>query len=145
MCTNEGKTKQFNSTSHTVKKQKKTWGTWVAQWIEHPTLGFSSGPDLRVLGWSHRSGSMLCSQGVWRLSLPLPLSWPVHMVSLSLINKQIFKKTKTVGKGNIKNNNNNKKKLGCLAGSADGTQDFCSPGCGTEPHAAWRDYLKIKS
>ena len=28
----------------------ESWGTWVAQLIKHPTLGFGSGPDLRVVG-----------------------------------------------------------------------------------------------
>ena len=34
-------------------------GTWVAQVVEHPTLDFSSGHDLRVVGLSPMSGSML--------------------------------------------------------------------------------------
>ena len=34
-------------------------GTWVAQSVEHPTLGFGSGHDLGVVRSSPASGSML--------------------------------------------------------------------------------------
>ena len=36
-----------------------TGSAWVAQLVEHPTLDFSSGHDLRVVGSSPESGSML--------------------------------------------------------------------------------------
>ena len=31
-----------------VEDKRKNWGTWVAQSVERPTLGFSSGHDLMV-------------------------------------------------------------------------------------------------
>ena len=34
-------------------------GAWVAQLVKHPTLDFGSGCDLRVMGSSSGSGSML--------------------------------------------------------------------------------------
>jgi len=34
-------------------------GCWVAQLVECPSLDFSSGHDLRVMGSSPKSGSML--------------------------------------------------------------------------------------
>ena len=34
-------------------------GTWVAQSIKHSTLGFGSGHDLKVLGWSPVASSSL--------------------------------------------------------------------------------------
>ena len=34
-----------------------TWGTWVAQWVKASTFG--SGHDLRVMGSSPTSGSLL--------------------------------------------------------------------------------------
>ena len=44
-----------------IKKQLKKiphpWGTWVAQSVERPTLGFGSGHDPRVVGSSPASGS----------------------------------------------------------------------------------------
>jgi len=64
----------------------------VAQSVEYLTLGFSSGHDLRVvrltepLSWAPHSGGSLLEI----LSFPLPLALPSP--SLSLINKQIFKK-----------------------------------------------------
>ena len=67
--------------------KEKSWGNWVAQSVEHPTLDFGSGHDLRVL----------------RLSLPLLLlssestcpspSIPPLALSLKQINK-ILKKNK---------------------------------------------------
>ena len=46
---------------HRIKK-KETWGTWMAQSVEHPTLDFGSGHDLRVLGSSPTSNSMLSGE-----------------------------------------------------------------------------------
>ena len=34
-------------------------GAWVAQLVKHPTLDFSLGPDLRVMGLSPALGSAL--------------------------------------------------------------------------------------
>ena len=48
------------------------WGAWVAQLVEHPTLGFGSDDDLRVVRWSPVSGSMLSRESAWdSLSLSL--------------------------------------------------------------------------
>lgn len=33
-------------------KIKRPWGAWEAQLVEHLTLAFGGGHDLRVLGWS---------------------------------------------------------------------------------------------
>ena len=53
----------------------KQWGTWVAQWVKHPTLDFGSAHDLMVHGfdptWS--LGSMLLAKG---FSLSPSLSAP---------------------------------------------------------------------
>ena len=38
---------------------KSSWGTWVAQSVERPTLDFGSGHDPRVVGSSPASGSVL--------------------------------------------------------------------------------------
>ena len=48
------------------------WGTWVAQWVEHPTLGFGSGSDL--MGQEREpSHWILCSAGsLLGESLPRP-------------------------------------------------------------------------
>ena len=35
------------------------WGSWMAQLVEHPTLDFSSGHDIRVMGLSPTSASQL--------------------------------------------------------------------------------------
>ena len=56
-------------------------GTLVAQLIGHLTLDFSSGCDLRVMGWSPMSGSAFCGESAWD-SLSLPLSLLVLFVSL---------------------------------------------------------------
>ena len=75
-------------------KRKYSRGTWVAQLVEHPTLGSSSGHDSR--SWDRAPGWALYS--VWSLleivslSLLLPfLHWRMYMCVLSQINI-IFKK-----------------------------------------------------
>lgn len=62
---------------------------WVAQWVEHPTLGFGSGPDLRVMGSNLAWGSTLSMESLLvllplLLSLSLSLSFTLY---LSKINK----------------------------------------------------------
>ena len=52
------------------------WGTWVAQSVEHLTLGFSSGCDLQVVGSSPKLGSALNVESAPH-SLPL-----AHSLSL---------------------------------------------------------------
>ena len=39
-------------------------GAWVAQLVEHPTLGFSSGHDLKVVRSSPVSGSVLSGESL---------------------------------------------------------------------------------
>ena len=43
-----------------TKHPLQEWGTWVAQRVERPSLGFGSGHDLRVVtrspAWSPRLG-----------------------------------------------------------------------------------------
>ena len=60
----------------------KTRGPWVAQSTKCPTLGFSVGCDLRVMGSSTTSGSEFSRAVGWRLCL-FSLSLPL-MCSLSL-------------------------------------------------------------
>ena len=61
------------------------WGVWVAQSVKRPTLGFSSGCDLRAVRPSPRSGSVLSMPSVWD-SLPLPLPFLLEL-SFSQANK----------------------------------------------------------
>ena len=44
-----------------IQHQRNTdsWGTWVAQGVDCPTLDFGSGHDLKVMGSSPASGSAL--------------------------------------------------------------------------------------
>ena len=58
-------------------------GAWVAQWVK--ASAFGSGHDLRVLGWSPASGSLLSREPASPLSLCLPLC--LLVISLSLSNK----------------------------------------------------------
>ena len=44
------------------KNESETWGAQVAQLAKHSTLGFGSGCDLRVVGSSPASGSMLSTE-----------------------------------------------------------------------------------
>ena len=58
--------------------------------VEYPTLGFSSGGDLRVMGYIPRGSAL--STVCLRLSLPLPLPLPLaHSSALSQINKSLKK------------------------------------------------------
>ena len=41
-----------------------TWGAWVSQLVECPTLEFGSGHDFTVVGSSPTSGSMLSVEPV---------------------------------------------------------------------------------
>ena len=36
----------------TILNEYEFQGTWMVQWVEHPTLDFSAGHNLRVLGSS---------------------------------------------------------------------------------------------
>ena len=57
---------------------------WGAQWVEHPTLDFSSGHDLGAMGLSPASGSAPSTGSSWD-SLSLSLCTPApFMLSLSL-------------------------------------------------------------
>ena len=78
--------------TNSLKKQK--WSSWVAQLVEHPTLGFCSGHDLTL--W----GGVPCQALHWQhgdcdsLSLPLSpsLSAPLHYLFLSFSQYKHFKK-----------------------------------------------------
>lgn len=56
----------------------------VAQLVEHPTFGFCSGHDLRVLGSSPTTGSLLSGE---RVSPSSSAASPTCTLSLSLSNK----------------------------------------------------------
>ena len=57
-----------------LRKKNSSGGAWVAQWVDCPTLGLNSGHDLRVVGSSPTSGSVLSGESD---SLPLPVSLPL--------------------------------------------------------------------
>ena len=76
--------------------EQPLWGAEVAQLVEHPALGFSSGHDLldhEIKPASRSAGNQLED------SLPLPLPLLTHTYvcasSLSLINKSLKQKPKT--------------------------------------------------
>ena len=58
-----------------------TWGAWVAQSVECPTLELGSGHDLMVHGIEPRTDSVEPAWDSPCLSLPLP---PAHPLSLFL-------------------------------------------------------------
>ena len=55
----------------------------VAELVKWPTLNFSSGHDLRVLGLSPMSGSTFNGESAW-YSLFLSLPLPILLLSFSL-------------------------------------------------------------
>ena len=62
-------------------------GTWLAQSVKRPTLGFGSGHDLTVCEFELRNGLCVDSAGPAWDSLSLPL-YPFPALALSLkINK----------------------------------------------------------
>ena len=56
-------------------------GAWQVQSVEHLTLDFSSGHDLRVMKWSPMLAAMLSRESAWDLSLPLS---PAHTHTQSI-------------------------------------------------------------
>lgn len=77
------------------KQNRMSWGAWEAQLLEHTTLDFGSGHDLRVVRSSlcqspHLAGNLLEMVS----SLPLLLPWHVLSVSLSLSFSKIKKSKK---------------------------------------------------
>ena len=56
---------------HRIQKKSSPRAVWVAQLIKRLTLDFSSGHDLRVLGWSPTSGSRQSLLEIVSLLLPL--------------------------------------------------------------------------
>ena len=71
-----------------VFKKSLIWGIWVAQSVEHLTLGFGSGDDLIGVKSSPAWGSMLSVESAWDSLSPFaPLS---HSCSLSKIKKKSF-------------------------------------------------------
>jgi len=68
-------------------------GAWVAQLIEQLALDFGSGHDLRVLGSSPASGSVLSGESAWGYSLsPTPAFPSAQAHCLSRITKINLKK-----------------------------------------------------
>ena len=66
--------------------EKKLWGARVAQSVKRLTLGFDSGHDLTVVGWSPLLGSALT---VWNLLRILSLLLSPHpQCALSLSQKK---------------------------------------------------------
>lgn len=49
--------KKENKNTETIQKVSSFGGSWVALSVGDPTLGFTSGHDLRVVGSSPASGS----------------------------------------------------------------------------------------
>ena len=70
-----------------------SWGAWVVQSVKGPTLGFSSGHNVRVVGLSPRFGVYTRHRVCLGLSLPLsccpspPACTHAHVLSLKKINK----------------------------------------------------------
>ena len=63
------------------------WGSaWVAPWVKQPTLGFSSGYGLSILGLSPLLSSILSRESAQGLALSLcPSPTHTHIPSPSLI------------------------------------------------------------
>ena len=57
-------------------KEEARRGTWVAQSVKHPTLGFSSGHDLTVSGLEPHAGLCAASAELARDSLSPSFSAP---------------------------------------------------------------------
>ena len=73
-----------------LSESDENGGAGMEQSVKHPTLGFGSGPDLRVMGSSPGSGSVLSAESA-RDSLSLSLwSCPLPTLSVSKLNKEIF-------------------------------------------------------
>ena len=73
-------------------RKLSSWGAWVVQEVERPTLGFSSGHDLPICEFEPRIGLLAVSIEPASdplspsLSVPPPLArWSVLPLSLSLI------------------------------------------------------------
>lgn len=64
------------------------WGSWVVQLVRRPTLGFSSGRDLRVLGLSPETESRVRLHAQYGVRLSLSLS---PCLTLSKVNKSLKK------------------------------------------------------
>ena len=56
----------------------------MAQWVEHPTLGFDSGRDLTTVGSSPVFGSVLAVQSLLGILSPSLVALPPLMLSRSL-------------------------------------------------------------
>ena len=57
-------------------------GIWVTQSGKQPALDFSSSYDLRVLGPSLVSGSVLSGKSTWGFSLYLSFSLPLSLLTV---------------------------------------------------------------
>ena len=87
------KSQEFELKPWILGLEVRTWGAWVAQSVEHPSLGFDSGHKLIVRGFKPNIG--ICAGSVepaWdSFSLSLSLSAPTVCalsLSLSKINKR---------------------------------------------------------
>jgi len=88
----------FLSNNHFTSSLR--WGARVAQSVEDPTLDLVSGRDLGVLGSSLASGSKLS----WESACGFSLSLSQLGLSLSQINKSIFKKMSMLPRGTYRFN-----------------------------------------
>ena len=66
-------------------KMSNTQGTWVTQLVKHLTLGFSSGHDLWVLGWSPKSGTVLSMESVCPFTPFCPMHFHMELMKLVLL------------------------------------------------------------
>ena len=72
------------------KNDLNPWGAWVAQMVQHPSPGFSSGHDLMARGFKPHVPALSVRRLLGILSIPLSLPLPyssAHVLSLSLKNK----------------------------------------------------------
>lgn len=73
-------------------------GACVAQVVEQPSLGFTLGHNLLVMGSSSKLGSLLSGSLFGTLLFPLPLCWFVSAGALSQVHAyiNIFKKRRPI-------------------------------------------------
>ena len=74
-----GNAQGWEGTQGLKKKKNHKKGGWVAQWVEHPTLGFGSGHDLMVRGIEPQFGAVLSAQSL----LGILSASPPHAHALS--------------------------------------------------------------
>ena len=67
------------------KNKLMTWDSWVIQLAKCPTVDFSSGHDLSVVGWSPTLGSELAMEAAWDSLSPCPSHSCSSALSLPLL------------------------------------------------------------